>query len=63
MECKREKNAKDCNCTYSCGTRGLCCECIRYHRERRELPACYFPAGAEKSYDRSIEHFIKLHKA
>jgi hypothetical protein len=25
-----------------------------------ELPACFFPAGAEKTYDRSIDHFVRL---
>jgi hypothetical protein len=26
----------------------------------RQLPACYFPADAEKTYDRSYEHFARL---
>ena len=60
LECKKEENAKDCNCTYPCEKKGMCCECIRSHRENGELPACYFPKDAEKTYDRSIEHFIKL---
>jgi hypothetical protein len=25
-----------------------------------ELPACYFPAEIERTYDRSIERFISL---
>jgi len=38
----------------------MCCECISYHRSRGELPACYFPDEAEKTYDRSIAYFVKL---
>jgi hypothetical protein len=26
----------------------------------RELPACFFPAAAEPTYDRSFEHFGRL---
>jgi len=25
-----------------------------------ELPACYFPDDVEKTYDRSIENFIRI---
>ena len=63
MECKKEKNKLHCNCTYAgCPRRGICCECIKYHREAGELPACYFGAKAEKTYDRSIEHFVEMNK-
>jgi len=59
MECKKEINAKNCPCTYlSCSRKGLCCECIKHHREAGELPACYFTKEEEKTYDRSIEHFL-----
>ena len=59
MECKKEENLKHCNCTYEpCSRKGMCCECIRYHRKSGELPACFFGAGAEKTYDRSIGKFI-----
>ncbi len=60
MECKKEENLKSCPCTYlSCSRRGMCCECIRHHREADELPACYFSPEIEKTYDRSIEKFIE----
>lgn len=59
MECKKASNLKGCNCTYECDRRGVCCECVKYHRQRDELPACYFNAEAEKMYDRSIERFIQ----
>jgi hypothetical protein len=25
-----------------------------------ELPACYFPEKAERTYDRSVDYFIRL---
>ncbi|MBF0495227.1 MAG: cytosolic protein [Deltaproteobacteria bacterium] len=54
-------NTKSCNCSYSgCEKHGLCCQCLSYHRSRRELPACYFPDEVEKTYDRSIRKFIEI---
>ncbi|MQY75087.1 MAG: hypothetical protein GH148_06130 [Clostridia bacterium] len=60
MECNKERNLESCNCTYDCSRKGICCECIAYHRQSGELPACYFDQRAERTYDRSIEHFIRL---
>ena len=61
MECKSEDNKKAyCNCSYSCGKKGLCCDCLHYHRKMGQLPACYFPDDIEKTYDRSIERFIEI---
>lgn len=61
MECNKERNLRNCNCTCEpCSRKGVCCDCIAYHRKSGELPACYFDKGAERTYDRSIEHFIKL---
>lgn len=60
MECKQEKNKLSCTCTYPCSRRGLCCECVAYHRERGELPGCFFPPDAERTYDRSIGYFVKI---
>jgi len=63
MQCQREKNLQNCPCTYSgCEKKGKCCECVREHRENGELPACYFSKEAEKTFDRSIEKFIKDRK-
>ena len=60
MECKKETNKKSCNCTYEpCSRKGICCECVRYHLNARELPACFFPAEIEKTFDRSFETFAK----
>ncbi len=64
MNCEmKEKNMKACNCTYPCSKKGNCCDCIRYHRSMGELPACYFPAQYEKTYNRSIEYFVELFSA
>ena len=55
----KEKNLEMCNCTYAgCDKHGVCCECLHYHRKMGQLPACFFSAEAEKSYDRSIGKFI-----
>ncbi|MBU1153206.1 hypothetical protein KKB84_04450 [bacterium] len=60
QECKIESNRLKCSCSYEpCNRKGLCCECIRYHRQMSQLPACFFPGDIEKTYDRSIERFIK----
>jgi hypothetical protein len=69
MECKREKNLKNCNCTYEpCPRQGTCCDCLAYHLRSRELPGCCFSGeaassrggAAERTYDRSFEHFARL---
>ncbi len=60
MECKVNSNKNFCNCTYEpCPRKGICCECIRYHLSRGEVPACFFSKEAERSYDRSVENFIR----
>ncbi len=38
----------------------MCRECLRYHLDRDELPAFYFDMASEKTYDRSIENFIRI---
>ena len=59
----KQDNLEHCNCTYEpCSRKGICCECISYHRSNGELPACYFPDDIEATYDRSIEKFISTHK-
>ena len=62
-ECNVEQNFKECNCSYEpCDKKGICCECIRYHLNLGEVPACLFPDDIEKTYDRSIERFIKVYQ-
>ncbi len=61
MECKKDFNLKNCTCTYSpCPNKGICCECLRYHWSMKQLPGCLFPPEAERTYDRSLEYFIKV---
>ena len=63
MNCvNKDRNMQNCNCTYPCSKKGICCECISYHRSMNELPACYFPVKAEKTYDRSISYFVELYQ-
>jgi len=59
-ECKNyQSNLARCNCTYEpCSRKGYCCECIQYHKQMGELPACYFPNDVERTFDRSIRRFI-----
>ncbi len=60
MECKREKNLENCFCTYpGCPKKGICCECVKYHRQKNQIPGCFFSEPQEKTYDRSIKNFIE----
>jgi len=64
MDCKKEKNLKACNCSYGgCSKKGVCCDCLRYHLQMRQLPACCFPDNVERTYDRSFEKFAELVQA
>ncbi|MBN1113824.1 MAG: hypothetical protein JXA66_00645 [Oligoflexia bacterium] len=56
----KNNNLKMCNCTYPCSRKGKCCECLSYHRSMGELPACYFDAETEKTYDRSVSNYMKM---
>lgn len=73
--CKRNRKEHlvKCNCTYQCNlgeaynninvpcqNKGKCCDCIEYHRKRKELPACYFTDEQEKTYDRTIVNWWHL---
>ncbi|MCM8766339.1 MAG: DUF6485 family protein [Candidatus Omnitrophica bacterium] len=59
MECREKKNLDFCTCSYvPCPRKGRCCECIIYHRERDEIPGCFFPPELERTYDRSLKAFI-----
>ncbi len=62
-ECQQEKNIQQCTCTYEpCPRKGLCCECIVYHKKHGELPGCLFPPEVERTYDRSIARFVAVHR-
>ncbi|MCU0276272.1 MAG: DUF6485 family protein [Acidobacteria bacterium] len=61
MECKKEKNLKNCACTYDpCARKGTCCDCLAFHLRSRELPGCCFGREGERTYDRSFAHFARL---
>ncbi|MFW5787035.1 MAG: DUF6485 family protein [Halanaerobiales bacterium] len=61
-ECNLEANKDYCTCTYEpCPRKGKCCECIAYHNQKNELPGCLFPPEAEKTYNRSVEYYVKIH--
>ena len=63
MECLKERNLKECTCTYEgCARKGLCCECVLYHRKKGAIPGCFFSSVGEKTYDRSIANFIRSFK-
>jgi hypothetical protein len=64
MECSnKQKNQTVCSCTYpGCPRHGICCECIRHHQHRGEIPGCLFPEEAEKTYDRSLKYFLSVNK-
>lgn len=64
MDCANHtKNITRCNCSYpSCPRHGVCCECVAYHRRMNELPACYFDAAQERTYDRSIAYFVRCNR-
>jgi hypothetical protein len=60
-KCNVEKNKTKCTCTYEpCPRKGICCECISYHKNHGELPGCLFTPAAERTYDRSIAHFVRI---
>lgn len=61
-ECNKDKNLKVCTCTYDpCPRKGICCECIAFHKRMSELPGCLFSTEGEATYDRSIASFMKNH--
>lgn len=62
MECIAEENKRYCTCTYEpCARKYKCCQCLHYHRKHGELPACFFSKEYERTYDRSIENFVRMH--
>lgn len=61
MDCKSDNNKQKCTCTYEpCPRKGVCCDCLMYHRNNGELPGCVFPPAAERTYDRSVKNFIRV---
>ncbi len=58
-----QNNLRQCNCSYEpCPRKGKCCECMHFHRQSGELPACCFTAQQERTYDRSIGYFLRCNR-
>lgn len=58
--CTQGKNMAACTCTYKpCSRKGLCCECVAYHRQAGEIPGCFFPPEVEKNFDRSLSRLAR----
>lgn len=59
MPCISEESKKHCSCTYtSCDKHGHCCKCVAYHKDRGQIPGCFFSAEAERGYDRSLSNLV-----
>lgn len=59
----KDRNLQNCTCTYTaCGTRGVCCDCVQKHLAQQQIPGCFFPADAEKTYDRSFKKFVETYR-
>ena len=60
MECVSSGPASHCSCTYTaCDKRGNCCKCVIFHRDRDEIPGCFFTSAGERRYDRSKRNFVR----
>lgn len=59
MDCIKDRNLKQCNCTFCCSNKGKCCECVQYHHSMGEFPACFFSIDTEKTGDRSFSALVK----
>ena len=58
MECKQKENLKNCPCTYpECPRKGICCKCIKHHRDNRELPACLVLYKRQRSVEKKQDFF------
>ncbi len=64
LDCKyKQENLQYCNCSYSpCSKKGVCCECLHYHLRMGEVPGCFFSDEIERTWDRSIENYLKHKK-
>ena len=61
MECNKQDNLAECTCSViKCKNRGICCQCVKHHRENGQIPGCFFPKSAELKHNRSIEYFVEV---
>lgn len=62
MECVSDDNLKGCTCSKtSCQRRGKCCLCVKHHRDKGQIPGCFFSPEYESTHDRSLANFLKMH--
>lgn len=60
MTCSTSSSLQHCTCTYAaCDKRGNCCKCVAFHRDRDEVPGCFFTPEGERRFDRSLPHFLR----
>ncbi len=60
MSCSENSANSRCTCSKSdCLTWSDCRLCVPKHRNRGEIPGCFFTPEGEKTYNRSIEFFIQ----
>jgi hypothetical protein len=53
------RNSRDCTCSYEpCSRKGICCECVAYHRKNSQIPGCFFSPEEEETFDRSLSAFF-----
>lgn len=47
--CPNRANNKDfCTCSHTdCSRHGVCCQCVQFHLNQRQLPQCYVKAGVK----------------
>ncbi|MBM4152616.1 MAG: hypothetical protein FJ220_03725 [Kiritimatiellaceae bacterium] len=53
----KQENLAACTCTYDCAKRGVCCECVAYHRAKKQIPGCFFSSAGELTYNFSTAAF------
>jgi len=60
MECISSQTKEHCTCTCTaCDKHGHCCKCVAHHRDKGEIPGCFFTPGGERLWDRSLARFIE----
>lgn len=48
-------NKRPCTCTcVECARHGKCCACVAYHRDKGEVPGCFFTPQGERLWDRKL---------
>ncbi len=59
MECTSTRSKAHCNCSFTqCEKHGNCCQCVVFHRDRGEMPGCFFTPAAERRGDRTLRALL-----